>query len=92
MIKTRNGEGVGTRVYRFPDLRPAGVPFTRKHITTLEKRSEFPMHFWLGENSVGWVAAEVDAWVEGRIRRRGSPREAIRAKPRGGPPFADRTA
>ena len=81
-----------TRVYRFPDLKTAGVPFTRKHVTTMEKRDEFPTHFKLGSNSVGWVAAEVDAWVEERIRRRGPPREAIRAKPRGDPPLADRMA
>jgi prophage regulatory protein len=58
------------RVYRFRDLSSAGVPYTRKHITALEKRGEFPMHFQLGANSVAWVAEEVDQWVEERIRRR----------------------
>lgn len=62
------------RVYRFRDLRPAGVSFTRKHITTLEREGAFPMHFNLGERAVGWVADEVDAWVDDRIRRRGAPR------------------
>lgn len=58
------------RLYRFRDLRTAGVPFTRKHITTLEKRGEFPQHVDLTEFSVAWVAAEVDEWVEKRIRAR----------------------
>jgi predicted DNA-binding transcriptional regulator AlpA len=80
MAKTRAGQGIGTgadksaprrmRVYRFADLKPAGVPFTRKHVTTLEKRDEFPPHFQLGPNSVAWVGDEVDAWVEGKIRAR----------------------
>jgi hypothetical protein len=65
------------RTYGFRDLKPAGVPFTRKHITTLEKRAEFPMHFNVGVNSVLWVAYEVDAWVERKIRaRRATPNGA----------------
>jgi predicted DNA-binding transcriptional regulator AlpA len=62
----------GMRIYRFRDLRSAGVPYTRKHLTTLEKRGEFPQHIRLGPNSVGWVGEEVDAWIEERIRARPS--------------------
>ncbi len=58
------------RTYRFKDLRPAGWPFTRKHTTTLEKRGEFPMHFIIGDKSVLWVADEVDAVIERRVRTR----------------------
>ena len=58
------------RIYRYRDLKGAGVPFTRKHITALEKRDDFPPHFELGENSVAWVADEVDRWVETRVRSR----------------------
>jgi prophage regulatory protein len=58
------------RILRFNDLKPAGVVYTRKHIRDLENRGEFPMHVDLGPNSVGWVAEEVDAWVERRIRAR----------------------
>jgi predicted DNA-binding transcriptional regulator AlpA len=60
------------RVYRFPELKPAGVPFTRKHVTTLEKRGQFPMHFNVGENSVAWLADEVDRWVDEKVRGRRS--------------------
>jgi predicted DNA-binding transcriptional regulator AlpA len=55
------------RLYRFKDLRHAGVPFTRKHITTLEDRGKFPARVKLTEFSVAWVAAEIDHWVEERI-------------------------
>jgi prophage regulatory protein len=58
------------RVYRFRDLKSVGVPYVRKHVTTLERLGEFPMHFQLGPNSVGWVASEVDEWIEARIRSR----------------------
>jgi hypothetical protein len=58
------------RVYRFQDLRGAGVHFVRKHIRALERAGEFPQHFNLGEKAVGWVAEEVDAWVDAKIRAR----------------------
>jgi prophage regulatory protein len=63
------------RLYTFRDLRFAGVPYTRKHIIDLEKREQFPARVRLGENTVAWVAEEVDAWVEDRIRAR-APRSA----------------
>jgi predicted DNA-binding transcriptional regulator AlpA len=58
------------RLYRFRALKGAGVPFTRKHVTHLEQHGKFPRHFKIGENSVSWVAEEVDRWVEDRIRGR----------------------
>ena len=58
------------RIYVWKELRPNGVPYVRKHVTTLERLGEFPMHFNLGPNRVGWMADEVDAWVEQRVRNR----------------------
>jgi predicted DNA-binding transcriptional regulator AlpA len=58
------------RIYRFRELKPAGVPFTRKHIVTLMKRGQFPQQFNLTDFSVAWVADEVDAWVGSKIRAR----------------------
>ena len=66
------------RAYRYRDLKEHGVPFSRKHITTLEKRGLFPLHFKLGENTVAWVAEEVDRWVEQKVRAARSG-----ARPRG---------
>jgi prophage regulatory protein len=68
------------RVYRFPDLKAAGVPYSRRHVERLMGAGQFPQHFDLGPNSVGWVAAEVDAWIEAKIRARTQPRPL-----RGGP-------
>ena len=61
---------MSVRIYRFHDLKGAGVPFHRVYVARLEKRGQFPRRFSFGANSVGWVAAEIDAWVEGRIRAR----------------------
>ena len=58
------------RIYRFPDLKPAGVPFHRVYVAKLEKQRKFPKHFNYGPNSVAWVADEIDAWVQARIASR----------------------
>lgn len=58
------------RVYRYRELKPAGVPFTRKHISHLEKAGQFPSHFNLTPFSVAWVADEVDQWVDEKVRSR----------------------
>lgn len=36
------------------------------------KLGEFPTQFRLGVNSVGWLAAEVDEWIEQRVSSRGA--------------------
>lgn len=46
------------------------VPFSRAHIIRLEKAGLFPRRVKLGECRVGWVQAEVDAWIESRIAER----------------------
>jgi hypothetical protein len=67
------------RIYRFRDLRGAGVPFTRKHVRTLEQLDQFPRHVNFGVSTVAWLADEVDEWVATAVRdrrqmpRRGSP-------------------
>jgi prophage regulatory protein len=87
VIKTRAGDVIGRgagrapetrlhlRLYRFRELRLAGVPYTRKHVIDLEKKGTFPQRVYLSENTVAWVAEEVDSWVEERIRAR-APRAA----------------
>jgi prophage regulatory protein len=64
---------MSVRIYRFRDLRDAGVPFTRKHVDHLEKHGDFPKRFNYGANSVGWVGAKIDAWVQDRIASRDAP-------------------
>lgn len=43
---------------------------SRSTIYLLIKKGTFPKPIKLGERSVGWVEAEVDAWLEGRIQQR----------------------
>jgi prophage regulatory protein len=64
------------RFYRFPDLKPAGVPWTRKHLFYMEKDGRFPKRIPLGPNTIVWSAAEVDAFVESRMKARDSSDQA----------------
>lgn len=46
------------------------VPYTRSHITRLEKAGLFPRRVRLGAGRVGWIEEEIDAWIESRIAER----------------------
>jgi len=38
------------------------------HIWRLEQRDGFPKRIPIGENRIAWDEAEVNAWIESRIR------------------------
>ena len=40
------------------------------HISRLEKAGKFPKRIQLGPDAVGWIEAEVDEWIAGRISLR----------------------
>lgn len=52
------------------DQLAALVPYSLNHIARLERRGEFPKRVKLGPARVGWLEAEVDAWIEARMRER----------------------
>jgi prophage regulatory protein len=60
------------------------VPYSLTHVWRLERRGQFPKRIVIGENRVAWDEAEVDAWIEARIRagkdrKLASPRKAAAA-------------
>ena len=46
------------------------VPYSRQHIGRLERAGEFPKRVLLGACRIGWVEAEIDAWIQERMSRR----------------------
>lgn len=46
------------------------IPFTRQHVLRLEKLGKFPRRIQLGENRVGWLISEIDAWISARVAQR----------------------
>lgn len=59
------------RILRFHELKEQkGHPFSRMHTDRLEKAGKFPKRVKLGENTVGWIEAEYDAWLKARADAR----------------------
>lgn len=46
------------------------VGYSRMHIYRLEKAGKFPRRIQLSPNSIGWLAHEVDAWLESKVAER----------------------
>ncbi|MEH2476180.1 prophage regulatory protein [Nitrobacteraceae bacterium AZCC 2161] len=59
------------KLLSFRQLRDErGITFSRRHLYTLEAERKFPRRVTLGENRVGWVAAELDAWLDAKVAER----------------------
>lgn len=54
------------RILRLPDVRKA-TGLSRSTIYLRIKQGEFPEPIKLSERSIGWVASEIEDWVERRI-------------------------
>jgi prophage regulatory protein len=66
------------RIIRFHDLRERfGITWSRMHVDRLEKAGQFPGRVSLGGNTVGWIEAEILAWLRAKMAARASrPGEA----------------
>jgi prophage regulatory protein len=60
----------GAQLVAYPQLIDFGVPFSRMHISRMEKAGKFPMHIKLGGKSIAWVRDELDAWLAQRMKAR----------------------
>lgn len=46
------------------------IPYTRQHLSRLEKQGKFPKRVRIGENRVAWVETEIDEHKARRIAAR----------------------
>jgi prophage regulatory protein len=58
------------RFLRLPDVKQA-VGYSRTAIYEKIKAGEFPRPYPLGARAVAWLAEDIDAWIESRIRAAG---------------------
>lgn len=58
------------KILRFADLWDRGVLYGRKQIDRLEADGRFPKRVTIGARRVGWVAAEIDEWINTAILSR----------------------
>ena len=55
------------RLLSWPQLAEI-IPYTRTHISRLERAGEFPHRVQVGPGRVAWRASEVEQWIETRQR------------------------
>ena len=53
------------RFLPYEELRQL-VPYTRQHLSRLERAGLFPKRVQIGANRVAWRADEITAWAEAR--------------------------
>lgn len=58
-----------TRVIRKPELH-AMLGLSDVTIWRLERCGDFPRRIRLGGNSCGWIASEIEAWINARAAAR----------------------
>ena len=58
-----------TRILTIKDVR-ARVPYSSVQLWRKERAGEFPGRVRLGANRVGWVEAEVEAWLNSKLAER----------------------
>ncbi len=70
------------RILRLPEVM-ARTGFSSMTLWRREHKNPptFPRRVRLGPNSVGWVAEEIDAWIEARIVERDARHQEQRATP-----------
>ena len=61
-------------------LRAKGIPYANAHLLRLERAEKFPPRFSLSENRVGWLEADIDAWIMQRIEASAEQRASMVAK------------
>ena len=68
-----------TSIMRLPDVRRR-VGLSRSTIYLRISRGEFPAPVRIGDNSVGWIASEIDDWIAARIEASRSATSASRRR------------
>ena len=58
------------KILRFEELREHGIVLGRRAIERLEEKGLFPKRVKIGEHRVGWVAAEIEAYIKQQMEKR----------------------
>jgi prophage regulatory protein len=62
---------VNVKLIDFKSLAPAkGINYSRDHLRRKCKAGEFPKPVRVSEHRIGWVEAEVDAWLAAKEQAR----------------------
>ena len=65
-LQTTGAFMMSNRILRFPEVS-ARTGLSRSRLYHSMADGTFPLSIAIGERSIGWVEAEVDAWVDASI-------------------------
>jgi predicted DNA-binding transcriptional regulator AlpA len=57
-----------SRLIRFNELRNFGIPWSRPHLSRLEKEGRFPKRITMSKRTMGWAETDIEAFVRAVIR------------------------
>ena len=57
------------RLLPWPEVEKR-VPYTRQHLSRLEKAGLFPKRVQVGTQRVAWLEHEINGWIEARAAER----------------------
>jgi predicted DNA-binding transcriptional regulator AlpA len=56
----------------YRDLKPKGIPLSKRQIKRLEAKGCFPRHFNISPRVEGWFEDEIDSFLDARAAARGT--------------------
>ena len=61
------------KILRFPEVT-ARTGLSRSRLYNAMSEGTFPASISIGERAIGWIEAEIDAWVDSKIEQARRPR------------------
>lgn len=70
---------VGRTILSRQGLKDRGIRLSNVWLLKLERDGRFPARIYITERTVGWDAAEIDAWIQSRVaeRERAHPQPSL---------------
>jgi len=66
------------KLLSYKDLKAVkGIPFSRRHLLSLEFQGQFPKRISVGVRLVAWVESEIDAYIAARMANRDKSDEFV---------------
>lgn len=69
-------------ILTYNDLAARGIPLSANRLWRLEREGKFPRRVNITAGRIGWIASEIDAWIDQRIAERDAMPAPTKRPPR----------
>ena len=59
--------GISREQLRLVVKEEGGASITKKHLSELSKRDDFPRKVRLGQQAIGWRIQDIEAWIDSKM-------------------------